>query len=200
MYLDDPDPLMPLHLSSRATRLGDLAVALYAAVDDVGLRLPSRRDIARHSRISEATVCRRFREVPGGEEQVAGVLASARERTFPPGWPEDGWSRWIPGSDTELQDAGVWIACLAMAAYTPSVAEVVRHTWERELEALVRQLTGVLHLPGNPCDPEVALDAQVLLAVVVGLTIRRRLDPEVTAEQALVTLRRALAALGHGDG
>lgn len=200
MYSYDPDPLMPLHLSSSATRLGDLAVAVYLAIDDVGLRLPSRRDVARHSRVSEATVSRRVREVSGeasGEERVAGVIASARERTYPPGSPYDGWRRWIPESEIDVQDVRVWLACLSMAAHSSAVGDAVLSAWEHEHRELLHQLTGTVHAPDDPCDSEGALDAEALLALLLGLTIRRLLDPEVTSDQALASLHRVLAALGH---
>lgn len=193
----EPEPLMPLHLSSHATRLGDLAQALWSAIDDVGLRLPSRRDIAGHSFVSEATISRRLRDISGGEERVASVLASARERTYPPGWVQDGWSRWVPTSDIDLQDVRVWIACLALATHAPPVGEAVRRAWDHEHWQLVRQLTGSVRGPGNPCDPEVALDAQLVLALLLGLSIRRVLDPTVTSERAAASLRRLLDALGH---
>ena len=45
----EPEPRIPLHLDSRATRVADMAVALFWAIDEAGLRLPSRREIARHS-------------------------------------------------------------------------------------------------------------------------------------------------------
>ena len=193
----EPEPLMPLHLSSHATRLGDLAQALWSAIDDVGLRLPSRRDIAGHSFVSEATISRRLRDISGGEERVASVLASARERTYPPGWVQDGWSRWVPTSDIDLQDVRVWIACLALATHAPPVGEAVRSAWDHEHWQLVRQLTGSVHGPGNPCDPEVALDAQLVLDLLLGLSIKRVLDPTVTSERAAASLRRLLDALGH---
>lgn len=193
----EPEPLMPLHLASHATRLGDLAQALWTAIDDVGLRLPSRRDIAAHSFVSEATISRRLRDISGGEERVASVLASARERTYPKGWVQDGWSRWVPTSDIDLQDVRVWMACLALATHAPSVSEAVRSAWEHEHGQLVRKLTGSVHGPDHPCDPEVALDAQLLLALLLGLSIRCVLDPKVTSEHAAASLRRLLVALGH---
>lgn len=195
----EPEPLMPLHLSSHATRLGDLAQALWAAVDDVGLRLPSRRDIAGHSWVSEATISRRLRDISGGEERVASVLASARERTYPPGWRHDGWSRWLPTADVDLQDVRVWIACLALATHAPPVREAVCNAWEHEHRELMEQLTGSFHGPGDAGDPEVGLDAQLLLALLLGLSIRRLLDPAVTSEHAAASLRRLVVALGHGE-
>lgn len=195
----EPEPLMPLQLSSHATRLGDLAQALWTAIDDVGLRLPSRRDIARHSWVSEATISRRLRDISGGEERVASVLASARERTYPPGWRQDGWSRWLPTADIDLQDVRVWIACLALGTHAPPVREAVCSAWEHEHWKLVEQLTGSFHGPGNPGDPEIALDAQLLLAMLLGLSIRRLLDPAVTSEHAAASLRRLLSALGHAE-
>lgn len=192
-----PEPLMPLHLSSHASRLGDLAEALYCTIDDVGLRLPSRRDLARHARISEATVSRRLRDAAHTEERVASVLASARERTYPPGWPEEGWSRWISQSDVDLRDARVWIACLALATHVPAVAAVVRSAWEHEHAAVVRQLTGQVHWADDPCSPEDARDAEVLQALLLGLSIRRALDPDLTPEVVLASLCRVVAALGH---
>lgn len=193
----EPLPRMPLHLASRASRLGDLAEALYGAIDDVGLRLPSRRDISRHAHVSEATVSRRLRDASHTEERVASVLASARAMTYPPGWKEEGWSRWVPESDVDLQDVRVWVACLAMATHAPSVGEAVRSAWEREHRELVRQLTGEVDGPDHPCTPEVALDAQLVLALLLGLSIRRVLDPEVTSEHASAALLRMVAALGH---
>lgn len=193
----EPLPRMPLHLASRASRLGDLAEALYGAIDDVGLRLPSRRDISRHAQVSEATVSRRLRDASHTEELVASVLASARAMTYPPGLKEEGWSRWVPESDVDLQDVRVWIECLAMATQAPSVSEAVRSAWEHEHRELVRQLTGEVHWPDHPCAPEIALDAQLLLALLLGLSIRRVLDPEVTSEHASASLLRMVAALGH---
>ena len=195
----EPEPLMPLHLSSHASRLGDLAEALYGTVDDVGLRLPSRRDLARHARVSEATVSRRLRDGAHTEERVASVLASARERTYPPGWNEEGWSRWVPQSDVDLRDVRVWIACLALATHLPSVTAAVRSAWSHEHAAVVHQLTGEVHRAENPCDSEAARDADAVQALLLGLSVRRALDPEHTGDLAVASLRRVVAALGHGD-
>lgn len=141
---------------------------------------------------------RRVREA-SGDERVAGVVASARERTYPPGWPQDGWRRWIPESEIDLQDVRVWIACLSMAAHSPAVRDAVLSAWAHEHRALLRQLTGMLHAPDVPCESEAALDAEALLALLLGLTIRRLLDPDVTADRALASLHRVLSALGHAS-
>ncbi len=195
--MEEPLPRMPLHLCSRATRLGDLAEALYWAIDDVGLRLPSRHDIARHAHVSEATISRRLRDAGHTEDRVASALVSARGMTSPPGRPEEGWSRWVPGSDLALQDVRVWVAGLAAATHSPTVMEAVRSVWEREHWAVVRQLTGEPHWAERPCPPEVSRDAQLVQAVLLGLSIRRLLDPDVAPDHTLASLRRLLLALGH---
>ena len=193
----EPEPKMPLHLGSRATRLGDLAEALYWAIDGSGLRLPARRDIAGHARVSEATISRRFRDTRGGEERVAAVLASARDRTYPPQWGERGWPRWVPESDLELRDVRAWLACLAVATHAPSVAEAVRLAWEHEHAVVVATLTGDVASPHDEPDAEVASDAEVVQALLLGLSIRRLLDPEVTWDRASMLLRRVVGALGY---
>ena len=141
MYeLYEEPPKMPLHLGSRASRVGDMAEALYWAIEESGLRLPSRREIAHHSRVSEATISRRMRDAGCGEDRLATLLVSARDRTHPQMAFGLDWSRWLPMSDLELRDVRAWIACLALATPVPDVGEAVRLTWEHERDAILYDL------------------------------------------------------------
>src|SRR6478672_7050277 len=177
-----PEPRIPLHLGSRATRVADMAEALFWAIDESGLRLPSRRDIARHSHVSEATVSRRLRDSRCTEDHLAARLAKARARTFPPGYVSEGWPRWIPESDQDLQDTRVWISCLALASHSEAVLEEVLQAWVVERSQLVHQLDPTVHDDEVPED--LAMTAEILRAVVLGLAISRVLDPAVTYERA----------------
>lgn len=191
MYV--PEPRIPLHLGSRATRVADMAEALFWAIDETGLRLPSRRDIARHSHVSEATVSRRLRDSRCTEDHLAARLAKARARTFPPGYVSEGWPRWIPESDQDLQDTRVWISCLALASHSEAVLEEVLQAWVVERSQLVRHLASTVYDDEVP--DEVAGAAEILRAVVLGLAISRALDPAVTYERATDLLAQTVAAL-----
>ncbi len=193
----EPLPRMPLHLASRASRSGDMAEALYWAIDDSGLRLPARREIARKSLVSEATISRRLRDSSSDEQRLVTLLVSARQLTYPPGWHQRAWPHWVPESDLELRDVRAWIACLAVATSAPPVAEAVCQAWKHELEILVGQLGGdeTSALPEG--DPEAVVDAEAVQALLLGLSIRRLLDAELTWDRALALLRRVVSALGH---
>lgn len=195
----EPLPRMPLSLSSRASRVADMAEALYWAIDELGLRLPSRRDIARHSRVSEATISRRLRDARGNEEGLATLLVSAREHTYPPGFDHEGWSRWLPRDDLDLGDVRAWVACLAMARQGTTVVEAVRRAWERELPQLVCQLTGSMSSPDEQ-GPATLADAEAVQALLLGLSIRQVHDAELTPDRAVELVQRVVAALGHDHG
>ena len=193
----EPLPKMPLHLASRASRLGDMTEALYWAIDEAGLRLPARRDIARHARVSEATISRRFRDSRSDEGRLVSMLVSARDRTYPPSWHERAWPHWVPESDLELRDVRAWIACLAVASSAPPAAEAVCEAWEHELGVIVEQLGGDVAPTDRGGDPEVVADAEAVQALLLGLSMKRVLAPELTWEHAVTLLRRVVAALGH---
>lgn len=188
----EPEPRMPLHLGSRATQLGDMAEALYWAIDELGLRTPARRDIARHSHVSEATISRRLRDSRTTEEHLTRRLVRARRDTYPSGYHSDGWARWLPGTDQDLHDVRVWLSCLALATHHPDVAAAVRDAWAAEQRQLLRHLDPAPH---DEAPDALALDAEILHALVLGLTIRRLLDPDLTHERTLVLLDRAVTAL-----
>lgn len=191
------EPRMPLHLGSRATRIADMAEALYWAIDESGLRLPPRRDIARHSRVSEATVSRRLRDSRTTEEERLTVrLVKARKNTYPPDYETAGWPRWIPETEQDLQDVRIWLSCLAQAAYRPAVSEAVLEAWAHEHRQVV------CHLSPSALEDvtmEVETDAEVLWALLLGLAIRRALDPDLSRDHALMLLGRAVSALGPRD-
>lgn len=195
--MDDPLPKMPLHLGSRATMSADMAAALYWAIDESGLRLPTRRDIARHARVSEATISRRLRDWRTTEERLAILLVSARMRTYPPGSVYDGWERWLPETDQALGDARVWLACMARAVSSPAVSEAVGEAWAREHDEVVRALT--LGAVADEVPQDVVVHAEILRALMLGLSIRRVLDPGLSQDRAAAILGCALAALGHPD-
>lgn len=177
---DEPRPRIPLHLHSQFSPIADLAAALFWAIDRSGPRLPSRRDIARAAGVSEATVSRRFRDRRSTQDALVSRVVRARGATYPPGWAEDGWGRWIPRTDAEMTDARVWLTCLALAAYSPAAAEAVHATWASERPRLPRGDGG---------------EEEVLHALVLGLVVVRAVEPAVTHEHAVALLRRALDAL-----
>ena len=161
-------------------------------LDESGPRLPARRDIARHSRVSEATISRRLRDSRSTEERLTIRLVKARKDTYPPEYYTDGWPQWLPETQQELQDVRVWLSCLAQAVHQPDVADAVREAWAAEQSQLV------LHLDPSACRevPErVAVDGEILRALVLGLAIRRVLDPDLPRERALMLLTGAVAAL-----
>lgn len=196
----EPLPSMPLHLASRASRIGDMAEALYWAVDELGLRLPARRDIARHAHVSEATISRRLRDSSSDEQRLVTVLVSARQRTYPPDWHRRAWRHWVPESDLELRDVRAWIACLAVATSAPPVAEAVCEAWKHELEILVGQLGDDATSAPHEGDPELVADAEAIQALLLGLSIKRLLDAELPWDRASMLLRRVVCALGHESG
>lgn len=170
-----------------------MAEAVYWAIDESGLRLPSRRDIARRAHVSEATISRRFKDSVV-EERLAATLVSARERTYPPDFSHDGWHRWLPESEAELKDLRVWLACLAFASQSSTVADAVRAAWQHER----RSLQGRLGLPLVEADEESpVIDA--LQALILGLSLRRVLDPELSHARALSLLEMVAGSWGR-DG
>lgn len=189
----EPPPRMIQHLISRYSLVGHMAGALHVAIGASGLRLPARRELARSAGLSEATVSRRLREVCS-EERLTGALIAARDRTFPPGWPGDGWDRWLPRTDLELDDLRVWLACLELAAASPASAQAVSEAWSRERLAWQRQLLDSA-VPSEVDDEDVA-DAEVLQGLVLGLSIRRLLDDGFSHDQAAALLTRTISALG----
>ncbi len=188
----EPEPRIALHLASRASRVADMAVAVFWSIDESGLRLPSRRDIARHSRVSEATVSRRLKDSRGTEEHLVARLARARARTYPPGYVSEGWRRWIPETDQDLQDTRAWLSCLALASHSAVVMEEVVQAWAVEHRELVHHLDRTSY---DEVPDDVAATAEVLQAVVLGLAVRRALDPEATYDRAVTLWERAVAAL-----
>jgi hypothetical protein len=188
----EPLPRMTQHLISRYTLVGRMAGALYDAIGGTGLRLPARRDLARSAGVSEATVSRRLREVCS-EERLTATLVSARDRTFPPGWHEDGWERWLPGTDLELSDLRVWLACLELAATSPATAQAVSEAWSRERRGLAAQFLD--DVAPAELSEQAAADAAVLQGLVLGLSIRRLLDTSFSHDESMTLLARAVAAL-----
>ena len=178
------EPRIPLHLGSRATRLADMAEALYWAIDELGPRLPARRDIARHSHVSEATISRRLRDGRTTEAHLTRRLVRARRDTYPSGYYTEGWARWLPESEQDLQDVRVWMTCLALAAHQPEVAEAVREAWEHDLTQL-----------GHHVGTADAGAREIIGALVLGLSIRRLLDPALTHDHALALVERVVAAV-----
>ncbi|GAA5107942.1 hypothetical protein GCM10023339_06430 [Alloalcanivorax gelatiniphagus] len=182
----EPLPPMAHHLGSRATRISDMTEALYWAIEDTGLRLPPRRDIARRAHVSEATISRRFRESRSDETSLVSRLVHARRRTYPRGYLADGWSRWLPEDDVDLQDARVWLACLALAAGGADVGDAARdavcEAWDAEIDQLVASKIEETH-------------AEVLHAALIGVSIRRALDPELDHHRAESLVIRLVDAL-----
>jgi hypothetical protein len=188
-------PRMAQHLWSRYSRLGEMAVALHATIGASGLRLPPRRELARWARMSEATVGRRLQEETCTEERLVSALVQARTNTYPPGYQEEGWARWLPGTDRDLTDVRIWLACLELAAGSPTTAAAVRAAWATERGRLETQLLEV-YFP-DAIDEDTRDDAENLQAYLLGLSIRRALDPALTPERASALLDRLLAALGR---
>ncbi|MCF6376240.1 TetR family transcriptional regulator C-terminal domain-containing protein [Nocardioides KLBMP 9356] len=193
-------PRIPRHLSSRESTLSSLAESLYWTINASGLRLPARRDLARHALVSEPTISRRLRAWADGEERLVARLVLARQRTYPPGYAEEGWSRWIPQDDADLQDARAWLACLTFASsgepMHPVVRQAVCETWWHEHDEVVRQLvrSGVPTTGGH--EGEASLRAEIVQSLLLGLSLRRLLDPDCTAQHAEALLDRAVASLG----
>jgi DNA-binding transcriptional MocR family regulator len=188
----EPLPRMTQHLISRYNLVGHMAGALYDAIGESGLRLPARRDLARAAGLSEATVSRRLREVCS-EERLTAALMSARDRTFPPGWHEDGWERWLPGTELELGDLRVWLACLELAATSPAAAQAVSEAWSRERRDLAAQPLDEAAPP--ELSEQAVADATVLQGLVLGLSVRRLLDSGFSHDHSVALLARAVAAL-----
>lgn len=117
-------------------------------------------------------------------------LVWARRRTYPRGYAPDGWPRWVPESDTEVQDLRVWTTCLAMAAYSAPVAVEVQELWAAERATLAFDL--------GRSREEVSDEVEVIHTFLLGLSLRRLLDPELTTARALALLDHVLQSLGHG--
>lgn len=189
-------PRMVQHLWSRYSRLGEMAVALHATIGASGLRLPPRRELAKWARMSEATVGRRLQEETCTEERLISALVKARTNTYPPGYHFEGWARWLPEADRDLADVRVWLACLELAAGSPVAAAAVHEAWATERGQLEAHLTGDYMRP-HVVDEDTRDDAEVLQACLLGLSIRRALDPDLTRERAGALLDRVLARLGR---
>lgn len=189
-------PRMVQHLWSRYSRLGEMAVALHATIGASGLRLPPRRELATWARMSEATVGRRLQEEACAEERLVSALVKARANTYPPGYHNEGWARWLPETVRDLADVRVWLACLELAAGSPIVAAAVRAAWATERDQLEAHLTGDYMRP-EVVDEDTRDDAEVLQAYLLGLSIRRALDPDLTAGRAGALLDRVVARLGR---
>lgn len=187
-------PRMVQHLWSRYSRLGQMAVALHATIGASGLRLPPRRELARWARMSEATVGRRLQE-GCTEEQLISALVQARTNTYPPGYHGGGWTRWLPEADRDLADVRVWLACLELAAGSPDNAAAVSAAWVTERGRLEAQLLGSYFPDG--ADEDTRDHAEILQAFLLGLSIRRALDPALTCERAGALLDRLVAALSR---
>lgn len=194
----EPDPRMVQHLLSRHTQWATMAAALHLAIDRCGLRLPSRGDLARVARVSNATVSRRLTAI-GSEQHLIQALVSAREWTHPRGYLEDGWVRWLPDAEREVADVRVWLACLELAAGSPDVALAVRESWARERRAVADQLVG-RRFAAQEHDGGTALDAELVQSLILGLSIRRVLDAALTHERSKEIVGRAVSALGHESG
>jgi hypothetical protein len=188
-------PRMVQHLWSRYSRLGEMAVALHATIGASGLRLPPRRELARWARMSEATVGRRLQEDTCTEERLISALVRARTNTYPPGYHDGGWNRWLPGADRDLADVRVWLACLELAAGSSVTAAAVNAAWAAERRQLEAHLLG-RHF-ADAADEDTRADAEVLQAYLLGLSIRRALDPDLTHERAGALLGRLVAAMGR---
>lgn len=194
-------PRIPRHLGSRESALSSLAESLYWTINASGLRLPARRDLARHALVSEPTISRRLRAWADGEERVVVRLVMARQRTYPPGYAEEGWGRWIPQDDPDLQDARAWLACLAIASSVepmhPAVCQAVRETWWHEHDEVIGQLRRSGVPTEGDHEGETALRAEIVQALLLGLCLRRLLDPDCTAQHAKALLDRAVASLSR---
>jgi hypothetical protein len=189
-------PRMAQHLWSRYSRLGEMAVALHATIGASGLRLPPRRELAKWARMSEATVGRRLKEDACTEERIISALVRARSNTYPPGYHVEGWTRWLPEADRDRADVRVWLACLELGAGSPVTAAAVNAAWATERGHLEAQLTDSYMRP-DVVDDDTRDDAEVLQAYLLGLSIRRALDPDLTHERASTLLQRVVAALGR---
>jgi hypothetical protein len=187
-------PRMVQHLWSRYSRLGEMAVALHATIGASGLRLPPRRELAKWARMSEATVGRRLHEVCT-EERLVSALVEARTNTHPPGYHTEGWARWLPAADRDVADVRVWLACLELAAGSPTTAAAVTAAWATERSRLEAQLLDSYF--ADAVDEDTRDDAEVLQAYLLGLSIRRALDPDLTHERAGALLGRLVAALSR---
>jgi DNA-binding transcriptional MocR family regulator len=184
---------MAQHLWSRYSRLGQMALALHATIGASGLRLPPRRELARWARMSEATVGRRLQEETCTEERLISALVQARTNTYPPGYHNEGWARWLPEADRDLADVRVWLACLELAAGSPDTAAAVNAAWVTERGRLAAQLLDSDFPDG--ADEGTRDDAEILQAYLLGLSIRRALDPDLAHERAGALLDRLVAAL-----
>jgi hypothetical protein len=151
--------------------------------------------------VSEPTISRRLRAWADGEERLVARLVLARRRTYPPGHVEEGWGRWIPQDDADLQDVRAWLACLSIASSVepiqPVVRQAVRETWWHEHDEVIRQL-GRSGVPTTGChEGEASLRAEIVQSLLLGLCLRRLLDPDCTVQHAETLLDRAVASLSR---
>jgi hypothetical protein len=143
--------------------------------------------------MSEATVGRRLQGNACSEERLISALVQARTNTYPPGYQVEGWNRWLPEADRDLADVRVWLACLELAAGSPATAAAVNAAWVTERGRLEAQLLGS-YLPDG-ADDGTRDHAEILQAYLLGLSIRRALDPALTCERADALLDQLVAAL-----
>lgn len=111
------------------------------------------------------------------------MLVSARERTYPPDFSHDAWHRWLPESEAELKDERVWVACLAFASQSSTVADAVRAVWQHERRSLQVRL-GLELVEADEESPVI----DMVHALILGLAIRRLLDQEFSHARALSLL------------
>lgn len=147
--------------------------------------------------MSEATVGRRLQEEACTEERLVAALVEARTNTYPPGYRNEGWARWLPQTARDLADVRVWLACLELAAGSLAAAAAVRAAWASEREQLEAHLTGAYMRP-EVVDEDTRDDAELLQAFLLGLSIRRALDPDLTDGRAGALLDRVVARLRRG--
>jgi hypothetical protein len=150
------------------TVAGDLAFAAYRVIARSGLALPTQRALAAESHMSTSAVSRN--SGGGLPSMLAGAIAQARRRT----WPRLGHGTtplrgWLPETEGEVRDAGVWLAWLELARghadVAPAIGEVARS--ERQVLAMDTRTSGL------PEEPLVVAAVECLLA---GL-LARRCDP-----------------------
>ncbi|MCH0541965.1 TetR family transcriptional regulator C-terminal domain-containing protein [Streptomyces sp. MUM 203J] len=153
-----------------AGRRRRIAEAVCRLADERGLEGVTLRDVAARAEVSMGAVQRCFRT----KEQMlvfalthVGEAVTARIRTRPAADPRAGLEQAAAEisllSPERRAEARVWLAFVAQAAVTPSLADILRDSY-RELHALFSRLLADAGAP----DPE--SEAQALLALADGLT------------------------------